>query len=106
MIRNAMRFVSYGDRKKVVAGMRAICTAPTLEAAEIAFKDFDKQFGSHYPAAVEVWKHTWNDFTPFLDYPAELCRAVYTTNLIETINFQLRGSDLRRFVLRPLGFRR
>lgn len=59
VIRNAMRFVSYGDRKKVAAGMRAIYTAPTLEAAEIAFKDFDKQFGTQYPAAVEVWRHAW-----------------------------------------------
>ncbi|MFI0471072.1 IS256 family transposase, partial [Saccharopolyspora sp. 5N102] len=90
VIRNAMRFVSYGDRKKVAAGMRAIYTAPTLEAAEIAFKDFDKQFAAQYPAAVEVWRHAWNDFIPFLDYPAELRRVVYTTNLIENINFQLR----------------
>jgi putative transposase len=90
VIRNAMRFVSYGDRRKVAAGMRAIYTAPTLEAAEIAFKDFDKQFGTQYPAAVEVWRHAWNDFTPFLDYPPELRRVVYTTNLIENINFQLR----------------
>ena len=90
VIRNAMRFISYGDRKKVAAGMREIYTAPTLEAAEIALKNFDKEFGTQYPAAVQVWQHAWNDFTPFRDYPAELRRVVYTTNLIENINFQLR----------------
>lgn len=90
VIRNAMRFISYADRKKVAAGMRAIYTAPTLEAAEIALKTFDKDFGTQYPATVEVWRHAWNEFTPFLDYPAELRRVVYTTNLIENINFQLR----------------
>lgn len=90
VIRNAMRFISYGDRKKVVVGMRAIYIAPSLEAAEIAFKDFDKQFGTQYPAAVEVWRHAWNDFTPFLDYTPELRRVVRTANLIENINFQLR----------------
>jgi putative transposase len=37
-----------------------------------------------------VWQHAWSDFTPFLDYPAELRKIVYTTNAIESINFQLR----------------
>jgi transposase-like protein len=65
VIRNAMRFISYGDRKKVAAGMRTIYTAPTLEAAELALKEFDKEFGSQYPAAVEVWRHAWAEFMPF-----------------------------------------
>ncbi|SEE30170.1 Transposase, Mutator family [Amycolatopsis lurida] len=90
VIRNAMRFIAYGDRKKVAAAMREIYTAPTLEAAEIALTRFDKDFGTQYPAAIQVWRHTWNDFTPFLDYPPEHRRIVYTTNLIENINFQLR----------------
>lgn len=90
VLRNAMRFVSHKDRKKVAAGMRAIYTAPTLEAAEIALGEFDKQFGTQYPGAVDVWRHAWDDFIPFLDYPPELRRIVYTTNAIESINFQLR----------------
>lgn len=90
VVRNAMRFVSFGDRKKVAAGMRAIYTAPTVEAAEIALKEFDTRFGEQYPATIQVWKNAWNDFIPFLDYPPELRRIVYTTNLIENINFQLR----------------
>jgi len=90
VIRNAMRFVSDKDRKKVAAGMRAIYTASTLEAAQIALDDFDKQFGTRYPGAVEVWRHAWDEFIPFLDYPPELRKIVYTTNAIESINFQLR----------------
>jgi putative transposase len=38
----------------------------------------------------DVWRRAWNEFIPFLDYPAELRRIVYTTNAIESINFQLR----------------
>jgi putative transposase len=90
VIRNAMRFVSDKDRKKVAAGMRAIYTAPTLESAQIALGDFDKQFGTRYPGAVEVWRRAWEEFIPFLDYPPELRKIVYTTNAIESINFQLR----------------
>jgi putative transposase len=90
IIRNAMKFVSYSDRKKVAAGMRTVYTAPTLEAAELAFAGFEAEFGEQYPGAIDVWRRAWNDFVPFLDYPPELRRIVYTTNAIESINFQLR----------------
>lgn len=90
VIRNAMRFVSYGDRKKVVKAMKEIYTAPTLEAAELGLTEFDKQFGAQYPGAIDVWRNAWDEFIPFLDYPPELRKIIYTTNAIESINFQLR----------------
>jgi len=90
VIRNAMRFVSYKDRKPLARSMREIYTAPTLEAAELARQEFANQHGTQYPGAVDVWNNAWNEFTPFLDYPAELRKVVYTTNQIESINFQLR----------------
>ncbi|WP_232304089.1 IS256 family transposase [Pseudofrankia sp. DC12] len=90
VIRNAMRFVSYSDRKSVVRAMKEIYTAPTLEAAELGLEAFDKKFGTQYPGAVDVWRHAWTEFIPFLDYPPELRKIVYTTNAIESMNFQLR----------------
>jgi putative transposase len=90
VVRNAMRFVSYGDRKKVTAVMREIYTAPNLEGAELALKEFDAKFGEQYPGAVDTWRLAWEEFIPFLDYPVELRKIVYTTNQIESINFQLR----------------
>lgn len=90
VIRNAMRFVSYRDRKQIVASMKSIYTAPTVEAAEVALKDLDTQWGRQYPGVIDVWRRAWNEFVPFLDYPTELRRVVYTTNAIESINFQLR----------------
>jgi putative transposase len=90
VIRNAMKFVSYQDRKKLATAMRAIYTAPTLEAAELAMASFEEKFGPKFPGAVAVWRNAWNDFIPFLDYPKELRLIVYTTNAIESINFQIR----------------
>jgi putative transposase len=90
VIRNAMRFVSYSDRKKIAKSMKTIYTAPTVEAAELAFKDLDTTWGRQYPGVIDVWRRAWNEFIPFLDYPPELRRIVYTTNAIESINFQLR----------------
>jgi putative transposase len=90
VIRNAMRFVSYKDRKKVASSMRAIYSAATVEAAELALKDFDTAYGAQYPGAIDVWRNAWPEFVPFLDFPVELRKIVYTTNAIESINFQLR----------------
>jgi putative transposase len=90
VIRNAMKFVSYQDRKKLATAMRAIYTAPTVEAAELAMASFEEKFGAKYPGAVAIWRNAWSDFIPFLDYPAELRLVVYTTNAIESINFQIR----------------
>src|SRR5215468_2127610 len=87
-----MRFVSYGDRKRVAAAMRAIYTAPSVEAAQLALAAFNTEFGAQYPGAVAVWQRAWPEFIPFLDYPPELRRVVYTTNQIESINSQLRKS--------------
>lgn len=90
VIRNCMKFVSYADRKAMAPALRSIYTAPTLEAAELAMSAFTRTWEKKSPGAVGVWRNAWNDFVPFLDYPAELRRIVYTTNLIESMNFQLR----------------
>jgi putative transposase len=91
LIRAAMRFVSYQDRKKVAAALRPIYTAPTVEAAEtelLAFAESD--LGKRYPAAVATWENAWERFIPFLAFPPALRKIIYTTNAIESLNFQLR----------------
>lgn len=91
LIRAAMRFVSYQDRKKVAAALRPIYTAPTVEAAEtelLAFAESD--LGRRYPATVATWENAWERFTPFLAFPPELRKIIYTTNSIESLNYQLR----------------
>jgi putative transposase len=91
LIRAAMRFVSYADRKKVAAALRPIYTAPTADAAEtelLAFAESD--LGKRYPAAVATWENAWERFIPFLAFPPELRKIIYTTNAIESLNYQLR----------------
>jgi putative transposase len=91
LIRAAMRFVSYQDRKKVAAALRPIYTAPTVEAAETELLAFaDSELGRRYPAAVATWENAWERFIPFLAFPPEVRRIIYTTNSIESLNYQLR----------------
>ncbi len=91
LIRSAMRFVSYADRKKVAAALRPIYTAPTAEAAETELLAFaDSELGRRYPAAVQAWERAWERFIPFLAFPPEVRKIIYTTNAIESLNYQLR----------------
>ena len=79
-----MRFVSYTDRKAVAAALRPIYTAPTVDAAESELLAFaDSSWGKKYPAAVATWESAWERFIPFLAFPPELRKIIYTTNAIE-----------------------
>jgi putative transposase len=91
LIRASMRFVSYTDRKKVAAALRPVYTAPTVDAAEAALLDFaGGELGGRYPAAVATWENAWERFIPFLEFPPAVRKIIYTTNAIESLNYQLR----------------
>lgn len=91
LIRASMRFVGYGDRKAVAAALKPIYTATSADTARTAFEAFrDGQWGCKYPHAVTTWENAWERFTPFLAFPPELRRVIYTTNSIESLNYQLR----------------
>ena len=91
LIRASMRFVSYTDRKAVVAQLKTIYTAPTVDAAETALLTFaETDLARRYPACLRTWQDAWDRFIPFLAFPPELRRVIYTTNSIESLNYQLR----------------
>ena len=91
LIRASMRFVSYGDRKAVAAALKPVYTAVSAAAAKEALEAFAAgQWGVKYPHAVSTWRTAWERFVPFLAFPPELRRVIYTTNSIESLNYQLR----------------
>ncbi|WP_346234341.1 IS256 family transposase, partial [Parafrigoribacterium mesophilum] len=91
LIRAAMRFVNYKDRKAVAAALKPIYTAATVEAAEAALEAFAvSELGSRYPTTVKTFQNAWERFIPFLAFPPMLRRVIYTTNSIESLNYQMR----------------
>ena len=97
LIRASMRFVSYGDRRKVAAALKTVYTAPNQEAAWQALTDFsESDMGVKYPQTVATWERAWERFIPFLDFPPMLRRVIYTTNSIESLNYQLRKVSKNR----------
>lgn len=91
LIRNALRFVSYGDRKAVAAALRPIYTAPNAEAARAELEAFTtSELGKKNPTVTKAFERAWEQFIPFLAFPPELRRVIYTTNSIESLNYQMR----------------
>ncbi|WP_425546018.1 IS256 family transposase [Aeromicrobium halocynthiae] len=91
LIRAAMRFVNYKDRKAVAKALKPIYTAADADAARAAFETFKaSELGIKYPHAVATWENAWERFIPFLAFPPMLRRVIYTTNSIESLNYQLR----------------
>jgi putative transposase len=91
LIRNSLRPVARRDAAAVAAGLRTIYTAMDADAAFDALAAFSASpLGQKYPQAVKVWENAWDRFTPFLAFTPPVRKLLYTTNSIESLNYQLR----------------
>ena len=96
MVRNSLRYASKANWGQITKEMRAIYTAPTVEAAEIRFAEFADNWRDTYPAMISSWENAWGEFVPFLEFPAALRKIVYTTNAIESLNARFRKAVRHR----------
>ncbi len=91
LIRNSLDFVSWKDRKPVVAELRKIYRAKDAEAGGKALEAFDASpWGRKYEAIGKIWRRQWQQVIPFFAFPEAVRRIIYTTNAIEALNAKLR----------------
>jgi len=91
LVRNALRPVARRDAAEVAKDLRKIYTAPDEDAALEALAAFAASpLGRRYPRAARVWEDAWETFTPFLAFSPAVRKLLYTTNSIESLNYQLR----------------
>lgn len=91
LIRAAIRFVSYGQRKAVAAALKTVYQAADAESARAALDAFAaSELGQANPNTIRVFDDAWERFIPFLAFPPMLRRVIYTTNAIAALNYQLR----------------
>ncbi len=90
MVRHSLRFVPWKDRKEVAADLKAIYRAETVEAAQDRLAEFEEKWGAKYPTIGQSWRRNWEQIIPFLAYPQEIRKVIYTTNAIESLNRSLR----------------
>jgi putative transposase len=96
MVRHSLNYVPYAEKKAVAADLKKIYGSSTVELAEQALDDFELTWGEKYPAIVRSWRSNWEKIIPFMDYPIEIRKIIYTTNIIESLNNTLRKSIRNR----------
>jgi putative transposase len=96
LVRGSLRYASKADWSKITADLKAVYTASTLDAAEARWLEFADKWADRYPAIIGLWERSWEQFTPFLDFPVELRKLIYTTNAIESLNSRFRQAVRRR----------
>jgi len=89
-IRNSCKYVVRKDRREFTNDMKYIYAAPNKQAAEHALNDFEKKWADKYGYAVKSWRNNWDELTVFFEFPLEIRKIIYTTNLIENLNGKIR----------------
>lgn len=90
LIRNALQYVSWKERRAVAADLKPIYQAATVSAAEVALEAFADKWDRRYPTISAIGLRHWEYIIPFFDYPADIRKVIYTTNAIESLNRSLR----------------
>jgi putative transposase len=90
LIRASLRYVPRRDYDVVTKDLRAIYTAIDADRALHALDAFEQKWGQKLPPVVKAWRDAWEYVIPFLAFPPEVRRVIYTTNAIEALNRQLR----------------
>ena len=98
LIRHSLKYVSWKERKTVARDLRAIYTASTVEAAEQALEEFASKWDPRFPSISRSWRSRWENVIPFFSYPAEIRKAIYTTNGIESVHSSIRNHHEARCI--------
>ena len=96
LVRNSLRYASKKHWQAITKDLKRIYNSATVAAAEAEFETFAETWEHRYPAMVELWRRSWSEFTPFLDFPLEVRKLIYTTNGIESLNARFRKATRRR----------
>jgi transposase-like protein len=90
LIRNTFRLASRSDWDAVKRDIKPIYTASSPDAALAALDELEDKWGKKYGAVIRLWRNTWDEFIPFLDYDIEIRAMICSTNAIESLNARYR----------------
>jgi putative transposase len=90
LIRHSLKYVPRRQYDQVAKDLKPIYTATDVDAAQEALERFDQKWGTQLPPVIKAWRENWEYVIPFMAFPPDVRRVVYTTNPIEALNRQLR----------------
>lgn len=78
------------ERKEFSADLKLIYAAVNKDAARAALDDFTAKWKSKYGYAILSWEKNWDELTSYFEFPLEIRKIIYTTNVIESLNSGIR----------------
>ncbi len=96
MVRNSVKYVPWKNYKAVSADLKQIYQATTEEAALLALDRFGEKWDVSYPQISRSWKTNWENLNTLFNYPADIRKAIYMTNAIESLNSVIRKAIRKR----------
>jgi putative transposase len=92
LVRQSLRYLSWKERKSCAAELRRLYTAADADQARRVLDELTAAWAGSTTktAALQVWERAWDRFIPFLAFPQEIRRVVYTTNTVESLHMQVR----------------
>jgi transposase-like protein len=96
LIRGTFRYAGRQHWDAMARDMRPIYTAVNEADAKERMMEFFERWADRYPAVRQLWENAWAEFVPFLDYPPEVRRVIYSTNAIESLHARMRRATRAR----------
>jgi len=90
LVRASLNYVNWKERKQVAADLKAIYRAPTADQAAQELAEFMAKWGGRYQSIGKLWKDNWERVIPFFEFPPDVRRVIYTTNVVESLHMSLR----------------
>lgn len=88
LIKNSIKYIPYKQSKEFITDLKKIYKASSLSAAENNLLNFQKNWESCYPLAVKSWIKSWENIKIFFQFPEEIRKLIYTTNVIKSFHKQ------------------
>ena len=80
LLRHSLKYVPRREREQVARDLKPIYTAVDADAAQSALERFDEKWGKRFPVITQAWLNAWEYVIPFLAFPPEVRRVIYTTD--------------------------
>jgi transposase-like protein len=89
-LRNSLKFVPWKNYKKVLADLKLVYQATSLDLAEHNLDVFEQKWGKQYPMIIKSWRANWNRLSQYFKYPQPIRKLIYTTNTVEGYHRMIR----------------
>ena len=87
---NKTIYLAIGLNKEDFKEVLGMWLGKNESAAKTTLEDFTQKWEDKYGYAIKSWRDNWDNLTVFYDFPVEIRKIIYTTNIIENLNGKIR----------------